>query len=297
MTAEVLNPRNLDHLSFSQHGSYWRCPGAYELERVARVPAIPAWWFIGGAVVHEATEAFDRLLLVGPVVNFVPETETRARLDDRVKDELTYKNLNGFEGWLAAGRWPNKSGYTWWWDNGPEMVKRYIRWREETNWEVAWFNDVPGIECELRHSYNFGDFTGAPDRVFRLPSGETVVADVKSGSTLPKDALQLGTYANMLEEKGFQRPKYGTYVMVKNDPKKGQELHTPLVPLDKYTTPYLEKQYGATWAAINAGIFPRIVSDACRTCVVQKGCFAAGGEDSARYDRYDPNYEGSKIEA
>lgn len=297
MTVEVLNPRNLDHLSFSQHGSYWRCPGAYELERVARVPAIPAWWFIGGAVVHEATEAFDRLLLVGPVVNFNPETETRTRLDDRVKDELIRKNLNGFEGWLAAGRWPNKSGYTWWWDNGPEMVKRYMRWREETNWEVAWFNDVPGIECELRHSYNFGDFTGAPDRVFRLPSGELVVADVKSGSTLPKDALQLGTYANMLEEKGFQRPKYGTYVMVKNDPKKGQELHTPLVPLDKYTTPYLERTYGATWAAITSGIFPRIVSDACRTCVVQKGCFAAGGEDSARYDRYDPDYEGNKIEA
>lgn len=290
MPNATLSPRQVSHLSYSQHTSYWRCPGAYRLERIAGVPAIPAWWFIGGAVVHEATEAFDRLRLVGAAVNFDFVSETRTRLDERAKEEIEKKRLNGFEGWLAAGRWPNKNGYDWWHENAPLMVKRYMEWRERTDWEVAYFNDVPGIECDLTVNFDFGQFRGAPDRVFRLPSGQLVVADVKSGSTLPTDALQLGTYANALEMLGFERPAWGTYVMVKNEPKKGQELHTPLVPLDKYRTPYLEKIYGATHAAIELGSFPPVVSDACRTCVVQKGCYAAGGDDSARYDRYDPNY-------
>jgi putative RecB family exonuclease len=288
----TLNPHPIEHLSFSQHGSYWRCPHAYELERIQRVPSIPAWWFLGGAAVHEATEALDRLLLVGPNVTFDPEIETRNILDQKVKDEVKYKNLNGFDGWFAAGRWPTKNGYTWWWDNAPLMVQRYWDWRERTKWEVAYFNETPGIECELIVTFDFGKFRGAPDRVFRLPSGQLVVADVKSGSTLPKDALQLGTYANALEMLGFERPAWGTYVMVKSDPKDGEELHTPLVPLDKYRTPYLEATYGPTKAAIELGAFPPVVGDACRTCVSQKGCYAFGGEDSARYDRMHPDYQG-----
>lgn len=289
---ETLNPRKVEHLSHSQYTSYLRCPKAYELERVAKVPAIPAWWFLGGAAVHEATEAFDRLRLVGAEASFDFELETRALLDQKVQDELKYKKLNGFDGWFSAGRWPNKSGYTWWHEEAPKMVARYAAWRTRTNWEVAYFNDVPGIECDLIVSFDFGKLRGAPDRVVRLPSGQLVVVDIKSGSTLPKDPLQLGTYANDLEMLGFERPAYGTYVMVKNDPKEGEELHTPLIPLDKYRTPYLEQIYGSVHASIELGSFAPNVGDACRTCVVQKGCYAFGGEDSARYDRLHPEYQG-----
>lgn len=295
MTTTLL-PQTIEHLSHSQFTSHLRCPHAYELERIAGVPAIPAWWFLGGAAVHEATEKLDLLRLGGSIVSFDFEIETRAILDQKVQDELKYKKLNGFDGWLAAGRWPNKSGYTWWRENAPIMVKRYNDWWERralAGWQLAYFNDTPAIECDLIVRFDFGTFRGAPDRVWRLPSGELVVGDIKTSTAPPKEPLQLGTYANMLEMLGYERPKYGTYVMVKQDPKKGEEVHTPLIPLDKYRTPYLEKLYGSVHAAIELGSFAPNVGDACRTCVVQKGCFAAGGEDSARYDRFHPEYQGS----
>lgn len=294
---KTLLPQTIEHLSHSQFTSYLRCPGAYELERIARVPATPAWWFLGGAAVHEATELLDRLRLVDPKVTFDFETETRKILDQKVSDEVKYKRLQNFDGWLAAGRWPNKNGYDWWHEQAPLMVERYDAWwkrRVDAGWEVAYFNDTPGIECDLKVVFDFGGFRGAPDRVWRLPSGELVIGDLKTSTQPPKEPLQLGTYANALEMLGFQRPSYGTYVMVKNDPKKDEEVHTPLVPLDKYRTPYLERMYGSVHAAIELGAFPRNVGDNCRTCVVAKGCFAAGGEDSARYDRFHPEYQGGK---
>lgn len=252
------------------------------------MPRLAAWWFIGGSCVHEVTEALDRLLLDGVVVTLESAKEmTLAKLDELVTKEVKERQLDT-ELWLAAGRWPKKNGYDWWRENAPLMVERYLKWRWATMWEVADFNGVPGIECDLLVSFGFGQFRGAPDRVFRLPSGQLVVLDVKSGSTIPKEPLQLGTYANMIEMLGFERPAYGTYAMVKQeDPDK---MLTELVPLDKYTTPYLEGIYGPADASIRLGAFAPKIGDRCRTCVVQKGCYAAGGEDSRLWDRLHPLY-------
>lgn len=290
-TATKLIPLELHHLSHSQHTSYLRCPHAYFLERVAKVPALPAWWFIGGSCVHNVTETWERLVLdsANVSIEFNVEQVTWTVLDELVDEEMQKKGVPQ-EQWFAAGRWPAKNGYDWWKANAPGMVQRYIDWRKATKWDIAYFNGIPGIECELNVNFEFGQFTGAPDRVFRLPSGQLVVGDVKSGSTLPKDGLQLGTYANGLEMLGFERPAYGTYIMVKGDPKPGEDVHTPLIPLDKYRTPYLEQVYGATKSCIELGAFAPNPGDACRTCVVQKGCYAAGGEQSARYDPLNPRY-------
>lgn len=248
----------------------------------------PAWWFIGGSCVHEVTEWWDRLLQATTAVTVESAKEmTLAKLDELAEQEALKKGVP-FEQWIAAGRWPKKNGYEWWRENAPLMVERYIKWRLATRWEVADFNGVPGIECDLLVSMEFGQFRGAPDRVFRLPSGQLVVLDVKTGSTIPKEPLQLGTYSNMIEMLGFERPAYGTYAMVKKeDP---DEMLTPLVPLDKYTTPYLEGIYGPADAGIRMGAFAPKVGDRCRTCVVQKGCYAAGGEDSRLWDRLHPLY-------
>lgn len=291
---KTLFPIELHHLSHSQHTSYLRCPHAYFLERVAKAPAVPAWWFLGGSTVHYVTEMWERLNLSsgGVEIDFDTKRITVNVLDDLVEQERIKKNIP-YDEWFAAGRWPAKNGYDWWAENAPIMVQRYIDWRKSTNWEIAFFNDVPGIECDLSVEFDFGLFTGAPDRVFRLPSGQLVVGDVKSGSTLPTSPLQLGTYANMLEMLGHERPAYGTFVMLKKDPKEGEEVHTPLVPLDKYTTPYLESLYGATKSCIELGAFSPNPGDACRTCVVQKGCYAYGGELAGLFDPMSPNYQGS----
>lgn len=293
MPTATLRPYTPPHMSHSAAVSYLRCPKSYELERLSGMTPVPAWWFIGGTTVHNVTETYDRLLLSGSVVSMeVVKQLTVDTLNQLVDEEVQRKGVP-IDQWFAAGRWPKKNGLDWWRENAPLMVERYVKWREATKWEVAYFNDTPGIECDLVVSMDFGQLRGAPDRVFRLPSGQLVVADVKSGSTLPKEPLQLGTYANDLELLGFERPAYGTYVMVKQEPDDIRDLHTPLVPLDKYTTPYLEGVYGAAHAAIGVGAFAPNVGDACRQCVVQKGCYAVGGEDSALYDRLHPKYKGA----
>lgn len=253
------------------------------------MPRLAAWWFIGGTCVHEVTETIDRLLLDGVIVTLESAKEmTLAKLDELVKKEVAEKQLDT-ELWLAAGRWPKKNGYDWWRENAPLMVERYLKWRLATMWEVVDFAGVPGIECDLLVTLEFGQFRGAPDRVFRLPSGQLVVLDVKTGSTIPKEPLQLGTYACMIEMLGFERPAYGTYAMVKKeDP---DEMLTALVPLDKYTKPYLEGIYGPADAGIRMGAYAPKIGDRCRTCVVQKGCYAAGGEDSRLWDRLHPLYQ------
>lgn len=288
------------HFSHSQHTSMLRCAKAYELERLRGAPRIPAWWFLGGSCVHQVTETYDRLRCSGTVVNVRAEEIQRYTvevLDALVADEKRDKQLTNFHGWFAAGRATvdketgelkgGKQGYDWWAENAPVMVQNYLDWYDKTGWQLAYFGGTPAIEFEVSPDYQFGRFKGFIDRVFVLPSGDLVVADIKTSTSPPKEPLQLGDYANALEMMGYPRPKWGTYIMVKH----GE--HTPIVPLDKYTTHYLEGVHGPVRKMIDSEIFPPNVGDACRTCVVQKSCFAYGGVNSVFYDRLNPNYQGA----
>jgi hypothetical protein len=51
-----------DHVSYSSFTTYLDCGWSYVLTRGAKVAEKPAWWFIGGNTVHEATEQLDREL-------------------------------------------------------------------------------------------------------------------------------------------------------------------------------------------------------------------------------------------
>lgn len=282
---------DLDHFSNSQHSSYLRCPHCYFLERVAHAPKIPAWWFLGGTCVHLASEEVDHALLSHALGVTVTQERVTEILDELVEKEMVEKNLSTTDGWFAAGRHPNKNGYDWWRENAPLMVQRYEAWRKVTQWPIEFFKPfdglaIPAIEFQVNAQYRFGLFTGSIDRVFRLPNGDLVVADIKTGQP-PKEPLQLGDYANALEMMGYERPKWGTYILLKT----GE--HTGLVPLDKYTTPYLESIHEQVVVPIRAGAFAPNLGDNCRTCVVQEACYPFGGSDSALYDPLNPNYKGA----
>ncbi len=49
-------PKYLSHSAYSQ---FLRCGLQYKYERIDKVPAPPAWYFIGGRAVHLATERMD----------------------------------------------------------------------------------------------------------------------------------------------------------------------------------------------------------------------------------------------
>jgi CRISPR/Cas system-associated exonuclease Cas4 (RecB family) len=291
------------HMSHSQlTGWAERCQKAFQLERIQRAPKVPAWWLVGGSAVHEVTEELDRrcfeLELTPSALGGKLEIEelTHAKLDELVAREVEHSGVP-HEDWFAAGRSPQNRKY--WYEQAPVMVGNYLTWRERTNWKIAVFNGEPAIEFAFDLTPSATDhigipelppapLKGAPDRVFELPNGELVVGDVKSGSSTPKSPLQLGVYATVIEYLGFRRPKYGTFIKVKED----GGVHTPLVPLKKYDHEYVQHLFTALRSQLDTGTFIPNVGDNCRTCSVQAACYAAGGSLSADYDPLDPQYQG-----
>ena len=274
------------------------CPKAYELERIKKYPQHPAWWFIGGTLVHEATETFDGTFLeTGQFVSLASDELTN-RLDTLVQEE---KDRTGTDphSWFAAGQRTKVDpdtgeeiktagqGYDWWKEHGPEIYRRYVTWRTETQWPIAHFGGRPAIELSVQFPLAGMEMRGAPDRVFKYPSGDLVVADIKTGATIPKDPLQLGVYATALESLGYERPRWGTYILLKDG------TVTPPVPLEKYDARYLGTIFGQTADNIARESFPPNVGDGCRQCLVQHACYATGGSLSHEYDPLDPNYQGA----
>lgn len=50
------------YVSYSSFTSWLRCGKAFQLERILGVKAKPAWYFVGGSVVHTVTEQYDLAL-------------------------------------------------------------------------------------------------------------------------------------------------------------------------------------------------------------------------------------------
>lgn len=50
------------YVSYSSLTTWLQCGWQYVLTRMAQVPEQPAWYFVGGNAVHEATETYDRAL-------------------------------------------------------------------------------------------------------------------------------------------------------------------------------------------------------------------------------------------
>jgi hypothetical protein len=252
---------------------------------------VPAWWLIGGSTVHEVTEERDRRGLefgLTPAelnVTLEIEEQTLAKLNELVSKTEEQSGVPSSE-WFTAGRGKGQ-GREYWEENAPTMVSNWLTWRERVGWEIAYIDDEPAIELDLKFTLEVAPLVGAPDRVFILPNRELVIVDVKSGSSTPKTVLQQGGYATQLELLGHRRPRYGTFVKVKED----GGVHTPLAPLAKYDERYLNHMYGAYLAQRNTGTFLPNVGDNCRTCGVAAACYAASGSLSHEYDPLDPNYQ------
>lgn len=288
-----------DHVSHSQlTGWAERCQKEFQLRRIQHAPVLPAWWLIGGSTVHEVTEELDRrgleFSLTPAEMNVTIEIEelTLAKLNE-LAEKLVEKSGFPEDEWFTAGRGKGQ-GRDYWEANAPTMVSNWLAWRTRVGWPIATFEFdgdlVPGIELDLNVTMEAAPQVGAPDRVMVLPNKELVVVDVKSGSSTPKTPAQMGLYATDLEMLGQKRPKFGTFVKVKEEGGK----HTPLAPLARFDQRYFEIQFNALRAQLETGTYLPNVGDNCRTCGVSSSCFAAGGVLSADWDPLDPKYRGDE---
>lgn len=305
------------HVSHSQLTSWAeRCQKQWFLRRIAGAPEVPSWWLVGGSTVHVVTEELDRrgleFNLTPEMLNVTLELEelTLTKLNELVSTTEEKSGVPQSE-WFTAGRGKGQ-GREYWEEAAPTMVSNYLTWRTRVGWEIAEFDDLredgcttPAIELDLASFLEVNltpevamalgataplKVVGAPDRVFVLPNGELVIVDVKSGSSTPKTVMQQGLYATLLEIAYGRRPKYGTFVKVKED----GGVHTPLAPLAKYDERFFSQLFGGFRAQLETGTFLPNVGDNCRTCGVQAACYAASGSLSHQYDPLDPNYQGEQ---
>lgn len=259
------------HRSVSQLTSWVRCGEAYRLERVAKAPQTPAAWTLQGTAVHAAVEHWEKSGGKAPLAETLQVFNTawdtgltamRAREPDQ---NLWMTGTPKTKGGVDATRRRQR---------GQEQVAAYIGYRQTDPFEVWETPDgQPAVELEFKVVLGGVEVVGYIDLVLETPDGENLlVRDLKTGSKLPDSALQLGVYAEAVEQKYGIRPRWGDFFMAKNN--------APTKPYD--LSPYTAERLGRWFArldrAVNAGVFIPSPGESCRTCGVAKYCDAVGSD-------------------
>lgn len=274
MSRDIVPP----HFSYSSLSSYMQCGQRYFLEKIAHVPEVPSWWFLGGGTVHELTEMYD----------LEPEKFQERGLDQLWQDvfnakvEAQKEKFPDVSTWRAAGKKkanPDGEDYLAWMDLGPKFLRNYIEWRAEYPWDI-WTSWTGETSVELPLEFEIGGWKskGSIDRVFWAANGEDlIVTDLKTGSRMPDTDLQLGIYAVGMEVQYGERPKWGVFY----NPR--QNKMSQLYDLSGYTVDSVADLGVQFKRAIQNKIFLPHKSVLCNYCPVNNGCAAYGGKDANLY--------------
>lgn len=275
------------HISHSSRETLERCAKSYFLSRMTRAPKRPATWLVGGSAVHEATEHYDLMSIVGS--------------EDVSKEKIGLIWETYFDAQLAKAKDAEPNEYKWaqskaepidvWRRIGLEFVRSYIDWRERSPWEIWTTPDgEPAIELDIS-----GKLPGCPveikaflDRVMKDPLFNKLwIVDLKTGKKPPATPAQFETYAALIKVKYDVEVHDGAAFMNR----KGG-LSKPY-DLSEVTPESVGAVYGAAWEQIQGylrtGLWPADTSD-CFLCDVQAACAAVNGPLAPRYDPASPGY-------
>ena len=281
------------HISYSRFSDWVTCGKKYQLARIQRAPQASGWAAVGGTAVHEATAYIDTE--DGNLNEPVGELFMR-HFEDAIASEVE-RNANDPSAWKASGRtskeWPNGEDRSWWEAKGPGMVAAWIRWRKANPDLKLWTTPDGDLAVELEIKVQFADDLPATlmfiDRVFVRPtSGGLLVVDIKAGSFVPQDAMQLGVYATGVELAYDMRPDAGGYWMARKP-----EAMSP-VSLDGYGQRYLAHQQRQFLRGVEQEVFLPKPSNLCGSCSVRDSCYARGGRLSHLYDPDYPQFDSAK---
>lgn len=275
----------LSHLSFSQMSTLAQCGEKYRLTRRENAPRAPAWALIGGKAFHAVTEVLDKRdfgIKPGPGEWVDFEDAFYAEIAATVLDQED-PDFIPIDDWRASGRaskaWPNKEDKAWWLAHGDEWVGQYRNWLNRQGNFHIWITPegVPAIELEFLITVGGVPVKGYIDRIFEGPDGGLGVCDLKTGTSPPRSARQLGLYALAVRERFGRLPSWGMYYMSRLG------THTPPEPLGKYTDGRLEWEVGNAWRMAQEGMFLPHESNLCTSCEVRKFCYAVDGEEAGQF--------------
>lgn len=265
------------HLSFSQVGTMQKCSHRWFLERGLHLGGRGAWAPVGGSAAHSATEVWDRRM----IEDGWNDTSAADLFNDAFDVAIEEAEETGGprSEWHASGRaskeWPDKRNEKWWRHNGPIMVSRWMQWRSNSPWEIAYVADENGeatIGIELHCLVEIG---GTPvkmyvDRLFEY-NGSYMILDLKFGDHVPDDETQLATYrTGILAQYGVDA-QWGCYWMGKDG------SSTIPADLQSWSPERLEWLYWKTRQAQEQGMFLPTRSPLCGSCGVRDYCYAVGG--------------------
>lgn len=265
------------HVSFSSLSSYAKCPKAWQLERIVKVPQRQSWARVGGSAVHAATEQFDRSNGGDPVELF-----TSAFIEEIRTAYLSDPDIHNWD--VSRGQ-----GVDWWFQNGPVFVQRWMDWtRQYVSWQLAILaGDELAVELKCEPVIGGHRVKMVIDRVYVMPGGELTVLDIKTGNPFfAPDLLQAGLYAEGFRQKTGVRPRFGAFWFARSG-----QLRDGFQGLGAYTTEYLDELIQKFYLDVGAGRFPAKPSAMCKACSVRRACLNYGGEDAAFYD---PDFLGEK---
>lgn len=283
-----VQPRPVEHLSYSGRSTYEDCPKRYELSYLMNAPRKGAVWFVGGSAVHRMTEEWDRFCLANPSLS--PDlTKMWRRAFNETLEQAKAKDPEHWE-WRKAGvKKENPQGEDlahWYSVLGPDLVKAYMQWRGRASWEIWTTPDgEPAIELDVGGMLPMSNglaFKGFIDRVFVTEQNTLFVVDLKTGTRKPEDGLQFGTYAAALEHKYGVKVPHGAAFMNRRG------ILAESWDLTKFTPEYVGKQYRQTDEAIRSGYFVPKVGRHCGLCDVADSCYANNGPLAHIYDRDHP---------
>lgn len=178
------------YLSPSQISSLTTCGEQYRLTRVEHAPERPMWAGIGGSTVHLITEMLDRdpELRVEDVETMWPEV-FGTFLDEAKERSPEFDPEDYYRSGRASKDWPDKETPEWWAKKGPEFVKQWVMWRDNSGLEIWQAPNLetgelePAIELEV-HAYGPDALyvKSVIDRVYIDPAGDLRIVDLKTGS-------------------------------------------------------------------------------------------------------------------
>lgn len=246
----------------------------------------PAWYSIGGTIVHAVYEQIEKACLTGTgfTVDYAPsQLEAAGSVLFRNQLAKVVAEQEAATG-VPADKWRVNSkgeGLTWWRDQGETMVRSYLHWRP--NWLHKWelLTDPMGNpvqEYKVEAVFGGVSMLGYIDSAWiskaqpDVPAAEhrkIHVLDTKSGTHKPEDPLQLQFYAAALEQMGAGQLAPGGIEGSNLMTRKMEQ--TPTVGLDG-ATEALAYRAQATAAADAAGIYLPRPSNMCNTCDVAHAC-------------------------
>ncbi|MEO3862652.1 PD-(D/E)XK nuclease family protein [Acrocarpospora sp. B8E8] len=250
--------------SVSRLTSIARCGTAYELERVQRVPSLPAGWLAQGTAIHEAADAWEKSgrLMPIPDAQEVFRTTWIAELAeaDAVEPDRTK--------WLVGGRKKVVNDLRDRYNGGLDQVATYINYNLEDTSLAPYVMPDGTIAAEVGFEIEFRDIAvlGYIDVIMEdTRTGELIVRDIKSGAKVPAVPFQLIVYRKALAELGIEA-RWGDFFMTRDG--------KPTRPIDLTTLDekWIEEWFVRQVRLAEQGLFLPNPGDACRTCGVAPHC-------------------------